>query len=201
MVPNASSPAAARARPVGHLLQNPGQLGAGEVGVQYQTGAALEQLAVAGCVQLRHHPAGAAVPATRWRGGSACRCRRSHTTVVSRWLAIPTAATSAAVAAGGEPPPRAPRRSDWRGSRRDHAPPNLRAWNSAGETPAAPRTRDGPRGVEQQRPRTGGTLVEGQDEPAHGQRQAKRPCAASGKPACRRLPRRDGAELTAEQCG
>ena len=85
--------ALARAR---DMIEQPGDLGAGEIGVEHQAGLRRDRRLV------RRRPSAArrcrrcGGPARRWRCGSAWPVARSQTTVVSRWLVMPMAAMSCA---------------------------------------------------------------------------------------------------------
>ena len=81
-----------------HVVEQPGQLGGGEIGVEQQAGAFGDQRLVAGGAQRGAGGGGAAVLPDDglWIGRPVAR---SQTRVVSRWLVMPMAATSAA------PPP------------------------------------------------------------------------------------------------
>ena len=93
MVPNAISPASARARSAGSLLEQPGDLAAGEVRVEdearsrsWKSGswpAALSRAQISAVCRLCQTIA-------RWTGWPV---RRSHRTVVSRWFVMPIART------------------------------------------------------------------------------------------------------------
>ena len=94
-VPKASSPRSARARAPGTLSRIQAILVAEKYGIER---AGPVRAVISGFVALapsagrRARRCGG--PARRWRGGSALPVRRSHTSVVSRWLVMPIAAMS-----------------------------------------------------------------------------------------------------------
>ena len=132
--------AALGARPrAGHVVEQPGELGAGEIGVEHQPGLAREQRRVAAA---RSSSQIAAVRRSCQTMALAIGrpVARSQTTVVSRWLVMPMAAMSARARSGpgqrsrsdaGLRSPRSPAR---------RARPSPAAGRSAG-IPAAPTPR------------------------------------------------------------
>ncbi len=87
----------ARARAV-DVVEQPAQLGAGEIGVDHEPGLARDASArMPRCSELVAHAARCGGPATRSRCAIGRPVARSHTTVVSRWLVMPIAAMSRAV--------------------------------------------------------------------------------------------------------
>ena len=84
----------------GDVVEDPGDFGAGEIGIEIRPVLRRDRGLVAFGLQSRRRCRRCGGPARRWRGGSPCRCARSHTTVVSRWLVMPIAAMSLAVDAG-----------------------------------------------------------------------------------------------------
>ena len=59
----------------GHVVEQPGDLGGGEIGIEQQPGPALDQRLVALGLQPAAERRRCAGPARRWRCGSACRSR------------------------------------------------------------------------------------------------------------------------------
>ena len=101
MVPNSISPRSARSRRPGDVVEQPADLRAGEVGGQRQAGCASRKRSwPASRPSSRHQVRRCGCPARRSRCAPARRCARSHSTVVSRWLVMPSAAEVAAVDAG-----------------------------------------------------------------------------------------------------
>ena len=88
--------ARARSRAPSWRVEQPLELGAGEVGVEQQPGPLGDHRLVAGGAQLGAERRWCGGPARRWRGRAAGRSSRSQTSVVSRWLVMPMAAMSAA---------------------------------------------------------------------------------------------------------
>ena len=105
----ASSPASARAPRARDVVEQPRDLRAREVGRQRQAGLARGTgPAPPSRAQLVADAVACACPATRSRCATGRPVSRSHSTVVSRWLVMPTAARSAV---RQRRPARAPRRS------------------------------------------------------------------------------------------
>ncbi len=79
------------------VVEDPFQLGAGEIGIEQQAGAVRSPSARARRRAVRGRNRRCGGPARRWRCGPACRSRGPRPRVVSRWLVMPMAAISAAV--------------------------------------------------------------------------------------------------------
>ena len=75
-------------------VEQPAQLGAGEVGVEHEAGGGLHPRLFAAGLELGAAVARCGGPARRWRWCSGLPVPRSHRPVVSRWLVMPMAATS-----------------------------------------------------------------------------------------------------------
>ena len=84
----------------GHVIEQPGDLGAGEIGIDDQAGLCRDHRLVRPRPSAGRRCRRCGGPARRWRGGSAVPVARSHTTVVSRWLVMPIAAMSFGLDAG-----------------------------------------------------------------------------------------------------
>ena len=140
-MPNAARRASAAARAPAHLVQQPGQLGRAEIRVEQQPGARGDQrLVPARAARRRRRRCGG--PARRSRDGSAARCARSQTSVVSRWLVMPIAGHVGHAPPRPAPAPRAaPRRRAATGppdrARPSPAPDNAAAARAAPPPPDA----------------------------------------------------------------
>jgi hypothetical protein len=77
----------------GDVVEQPGQLGGGEIGIELQAGARAHVLCPA-AARRRSHSAAVRRSCQTIAGASGATLARSHSTVVSRWLAMPMAATS-----------------------------------------------------------------------------------------------------------
>ena len=92
-------------RAPGDVVEQPGDLGGGEIGIEQQPGAFARPAPRRPRAQPLRKRRRCGGPARRWRCGSAGRCARSQTSVVSRWLVMPIAASRCAE----QPAVRAPR--------------------------------------------------------------------------------------------
>ena len=100
-VPKASRPASAAARAPGSVVEDPGELGAGEVGVEHEARALAEEGLEPGALQPRRRRRPCGGPARRWR----CRAARPVRAVPDhRGLPLVGDAEGGHVA-GGEPGP------------------------------------------------------------------------------------------------
>ena len=73
----------------GHVVEDPLDLGAAEIGIDQQAGALAHQFAHSRRPSAVRRCPRSAATARRWRCGSAWPVLRSQTTVVSRWLVMP----------------------------------------------------------------------------------------------------------------
>ncbi len=99
-VPKARWPASRQRARALHIVEQPGDLGGREVGIEQQPGLGGDRRLVAGLLQARHMSAvrRSCQTMARWMG---LAVRRSQMRQVSRWLVMPTAAMSLAVEPGG----------------------------------------------------------------------------------------------------
>ena len=101
MVPKARWPALAERPRALHVVEQPGDLGGREVGVEQQAGLGRDRRLVPGRASASRHASAvrrSCQTMARWIG---LPVRRSHSTQVSRWLVMPMAAMSPAREPGG----------------------------------------------------------------------------------------------------